>query len=672
MRDLARFERVGYGTALAVLLCTVPAMAQDVYVHARVGCDQNSGALGAPVQTLTQGLVIASGMTPPVTIHVAGAAVPGTGPRIPYDDLANNPVNPPCAGPQGAETFPLGMLPAVSLVWDVANSDSVGVQVQRPLISHSAPLSFTLIDFSSATYTPGATPVTLDGLDIEFGGIGVNIPNNPAGPVQPSLSNLNVFDCQMGLYANANGGTLDIGVADSTFQIRASTPFTPSNPLLVFLQALSGGRVGASISNSKFEAEPPKFASSAVRANASLDGTIEVTIDASRFEGGTSLATPSGQGLGVGLLAGSSVGGGGANLSSLLLTVRDSSFTYCQDEAIDVDLVGSSGVTQANPSSATVVTSAFSGNRRSLVGPAMNQGQIVVGVEGGRALDLQVSNNSFRVSPAHGVFLWNTNPALPGVVAGEINATISSNDLRGPHTDGIRFQVEALIVSGTVSGNTIFDVTGDGIENFVMASTYAKSESSPVIVNNMIAYTGGHGIHNRLLSPGGPLQKFAAEPPITHTTVAMAGGAGLFNYASGAPVPRLRVTNSIFRGSGYPGGFDIVDGVAGAYVPNPGGPGFPNMTVTFCDFLMPNPAGTVLLPVGPNFNVSDPPSFVSPTLRDFHIASGSYMRDFGTNTPPASPALDFDGNLRRIDLAGVPNGPNGGFADLGADERTIP
>jgi hypothetical protein len=624
----------------------------DLYVDVEFGCDTNGGTAAAPVQTITQGLNLASMVPPagqPVTIRVAGR-LDAMGGRIPYDNVANNPMNPSCTvTPQNQEGFPLGMLGAVSIVWDVANSDfdPLTGQPVRPLISHNIPGTADFFSFG-AGYTPGTTPVTLQGLELEFANRGIMIADSPAGLVRPTLSDLKVFDSLQGVRVTAGANPIDFDLLNSTLQLRSASMISTSD--LVYVLATASGVTGL-ISGSTVQVDPLASAGAGLTLIASTMGSVDVTVEGCTVRGAPP-PNPATQGIAVGLLAGSTVDGTG-NTSQLLLTVREASFSFCGQHAIDVQFSASGGVTQASSSGATISSNLFDRNWRTLSGPATvaNEAQVTVTAEAGRTLGATISGNLFRGSSAHGISSWNTNTAGGAVgVAGSVGLTISGNTIEGGHTDGIHIRAQALIVSGTISGNKILDVTDNGIENYAVYNAVppARSISTVSIVNNMIAYPASHGIYNHVNAPAAPLFRVAAAPPTTHTSVASAGGVGILNAAvGGAPLPTFAVTNGIMRFNVGPDFVGLTQGAGG---------------VTFSNFVNPAPMGT---------NNALAPGFVSLSGRDLHLATGSLMRDLGTNTPPASPALDFDGNLRRIDLPGVPNGP-AGFADLGADERTIP
>lgn len=155
--------------------------------------------------------------------------------------------------------------------------------------------------------------------------------------------------------------------------------------------------------------------------------------------------------------------------------------------------------------------------------------------------------------------------------------------------------------------------------------------SNPILVNNLIAWNNGHGIHNE-----------AASTTITNNTISWNyGGTGIANlYASNSPT-----TNNIVTSNGHYGIYadgtssptnlynDVWGNVYGNY----------------------NPGATP----GPG-SISSDPKFVS--LLDFHLQCGSPAINAGTNSAPSLPLDDLDGKPR----------PVGFNVDMGAYEKQMP
>jgi hypothetical protein len=240
-----------------------------------------------------------------------------------------------------------------------------------------------------------------------------------------------------------------------------------------------------------------------------------------------------------------------------------------------------------------------------------------------------------------------------------VRVDFSQNELTAQRGDGIRIVAAQMDMTGTVFGNAILDCLGDGIDHSAFWNFGPQTCRSTVsIVNNMVGFNGENGILNHVASPGGlpPGAILIAAPTgVTHNTVYQNGLWGLQNQVDtpgpGLPMPVFPVYNSVFWLN--PSGDINTTSLPIA------------ANIFFTDFFFLTPPQ--------NGNLSTDPQLQNPAGRDLRLASGSLMRDRASITPPASPAVDFDGNLRRIDLPGVGNdGPNSPHADMGADERTTP
>ena len=120
-------------------------------------------------------------------------------------------------------------------------------------------------------------------------------------------------------------------------------------------------------------------------------------------------------------------------------------------------------------------------------------------------------------------------------------------------------------------------------------------------------------------------------------------GGAIFNCSVADTV----VTNCIFWGNTAPEGPQIYD-----YIDD--------TTVSYCDIDQDGYAGS-------NGNIRHDPSFVDPENGDFHLQEGSLCIDAGTESAPALPDADFEGDPRIIDG----DGDDYVRVDMGADEYLL-
>ncbi|MEW6743760.1 MAG: right-handed parallel beta-helix repeat-containing protein [Planctomycetota bacterium] len=161
------------------------------------------------------------------------------------------------------------------------------------------------------------------------------------------------------------------------------------------------------------------------------------------------------------------------------------------------------------------------------------------------------------------------------------------------------------------------------------------------IVNNAISYNEWDGIHVERVSPRGP-PAAQAHPTITHNTVCYNYFIGLANVDPfGQFNAGMLVYNSIFWYNG----------------PDLDGTDSLNGQVQFCDW---NTGDTN---DGSYYNLQVTPHFYD---ADFHL-DPAYpgLIDKATETPPAAPLVDFEGDNRTIDFDGIDTTTDN---DMGIDE----
>ncbi len=637
----------------------------NVWVHARTGCDANSGlTAGTPVQTLTRALAVAAGLTPPVTVRLAGALVPGTATRIPYDNLQNaSQAVGGCSTPlgtQGVETFPLNMIGQVSLAWEAPTSDVYPPPISvaaRPLIRFSVAYAATLLNFGP-TYVGGPAKVNLTSLDLEYGQFGVRMDlGAAAGTVSPTLDDLRVVNCYRGVegVAFGAGDTVTPTIRNSYFALLSAAP-PPSifGRHVMLLGYFAGASTGGTITGCTLRVEEPQVTEAGITVGAYFDSTGTVTIENSLIEGGTP-NTPPTQGMGRGIELGAIPAGGSNAPGTLVSTVRGNTIQYCRRDALRLERAGAVNTSSNTPSLFTIASNRAIKNFRDATGTAP-RGQIHLAVGSGRALRGSISSNTVSGSGLDAIVLGLTGYGVIGSAPGTLDFTIDANRIQECR-DGIVLRPSSgLIFRGSVSRNSVLQPSRHGIWNYVFKDDALETRSDPDIVNNIVAQPGGDGIRNQInVVAAGP---FSAVPRLSFNTVAFAPSitgtsAGLRNLSYGAGLPAFTVHNSIFRYAPYAtGGGDIVNGPPGSP------PGLFPLTVGWCNFSTPPPP--------PPTNNMDPPSFVNPGALDLHLAPTSLLIDSATETPIVRPPTDIDGDARIIDFP-PPSASN--RADRGADER---
>ena len=642
------------------------AIAQDLYVHARTGCDANTGTSpAAPRQTITSALATAAG-TPGIarTIWIAGAFAGGQ--RIPYDDVANVP-NPACSSsPQGQDAFPLQMLGGVSLVWWVAGSDidTTTNTPARPLVREGVPYANPagLVEFGTS-YSMGPSPVAVTSLDLEAATSGVSVFGAAAVRIAPSLTDLRILDCANGVRLLPNSNKIAPLLDRCEIALQASGPLAAGSALLVVSQvagasSASLSTLGGTITGCRFRVESsPSFAAGAgVLLQCLQYGRVEnLTIEGCSFEGGAPNPT-SNDGMQWGVYA-TSYAYFGSPTYPVAMSLVGNEVKNCRRSGFRFRGIPFTGLRDTAPSTITISGNRFEENVAApgLVPP--DEAHVFIDIGQGKLATFAISSNTMLHT--RGNALTVLNPTAGGYFGflGPPNVTLTfeQNQVQDPEMDGVHLVVSSMNLTSTIRRNRIASAGGNGVLNRVQYATGTGylAQSNPDMVNNFIIDSGGDGIRNEADSPVPPMGNLSAAPRITYNTVAFSGGFGLRNLAIGAaPYQSFPVTNSIFRDSG---GADL--GPTAGLLP---------LNVTFCNFLVPDP-----FTIGANNN-NDPPSFVDPApgVRDLHLASGSQLVDRGTDTPPAAPGVDFDGDLRPFDVG--PTGPPNQTGDIGADERTGP
>ncbi len=637
----------GVGSAVAALLLIGISSAQQVFVNIETGNDVNLGQTAATaVQTITRALQIAAGnLTISWKIQVAGRT-DNTGTVLAYDD--NSGTTPP-----SAETFPLQMLRDVTLVWDQANSEllpGAPPVLARPLIQSTGAFLPTLVEFSFPGAAPNA-PVTVSGIDFEGGQPAVSIPGNPNGAVAVVLKDVRIRDSERCVLSDAGASEVDVKLISSLFELEPPVPtsIVGNQPLVEVRAGFSTGSVTLLVDGCSFRATGNIAPPGGLRLLAGADASLTARVVASLFVGG-----PNGLPVGIDLVT-ALLSAGAPDLLRVDATVSGCTFQDCSDQGMRFQFTSTGGAGAAGDSALSVTGCTFDGNG----GPA----QLSYDVWSGNRLTLGATSNRFLPSgttplATDGILLVNN---VSGIYTTGPTSTVSvdfsQNLIRDQKGDGIRIVAGQMAITGTISRNQVSDCLGDGIDHSAVWNLGAQACTSTVsIVNNMIGFNGGNGILNHVFSPGGVpagAALVAAPTGVTHNTVYQNGLFGLQNQVdpAGLPMPAFPVYNSVFwlNASGDINTANLQE----------------LANIFFTDFFGSTVPG--------NGNLSQPPMLQNPAARDLRLATGSPMRDVASLTPPASPPVDFDGNLRRIDLPGVGNnGPLSAHADMGADERTIP
>ncbi|MFH1147912.1 MAG: right-handed parallel beta-helix repeat-containing protein [Pseudomonadota bacterium] len=228
------------------------------------------------------------------------------------------------------------------------------------------------------------------------------------------------------------------------------------------------------------------------------------------------------------------------------------------------------------------------------------------------------------------VITGNSTPAYGGggggIFCGEncnaiiTGCTISSNTVAATHSGGgiFCFGASPRITNCTIKGNTALNGAGICYISYQCDSEGCEGSyySDPIIVNCVIVGNSGKGIYSTMYS----------YATITNCTISGNTGGG-YCFNGGCDT----ITNCVVWGNT-------------SYGISPGCP-----RVTYSD-VQGGYSGTG--------NINADPKFVNPGGGDYHITNGSPCINKGSNSAPALPATDIDGNARIIS----------GIVDMGADE----
>ncbi|MEW6747736.1 MAG: right-handed parallel beta-helix repeat-containing protein [Planctomycetota bacterium] len=219
------------------------------------------------------------------------------------------------------------------------------------------------------------------------------------------------------------------------------------------------------------------------------------------------------------------------------------------------------------------------------------------------------SNTIFEAQRGNGILLFGDN--------GRVTGRIDSNKIKWSDHHGIHVAA---------------------IDRATLGQTASVATE---IVNNAISYNQFDGIHVERASPRGPMGA-QAHPTITHNTVCYNYSAGLANVDPfGQFNAGMVVYNSIFWYNG----------------PDLSGTDSTNGQVQFCDWRTgdTNNGRYGNLQVYPQF--ADAEFHLDPAYPD--------LIDKATETPPAAPLVDFEGDNRTIDFDGIDTTTDN---DMGIDE----
>jgi len=236
------------------------------------------------------------------------------------------------------------------------------------------------------------------------------------------------------------------------------------------------------------------------------------------------------------------------------------------------------------------------------------------------------------------------------IAGGSIGVYISGFTMQGG-TQGIRLiggGPGSSSIWGEFSRNNVTGNSGNGIETYYSTVTLEQniialngiggttsaginnSWSDPTIVNNIVAWNNEHGIYNT-----------NSSPTITNNTISFNyGGTGIANTSTSSPP----TTNNIVSSNDHYGIF--ADGTS-------------SPINTYND-VWGNGWGEYYGTSGGTGSISNDPKFIS--LFDAHLQCSSPAINAGSNSAPAVPSYDFDGNPR----------PVGGIVDMGAIEKQPP
>ncbi|MCI0588322.1 MAG: right-handed parallel beta-helix repeat-containing protein [Planctomycetes bacterium] len=685
-------------TEVAAQPCPVPP---TIYVNVRTGTDCNDGSCPipggsptcptppagcspGPLQTITAALSLAQqGLLAgvfPLTIMIAGTLTGGTGTPMTYGI--------PGPGPALIECFPLPMLPAVSLVWDEANSDLLQVPPfppVRPIIRYPAAATTTppsapssLLRFSATPTTcfgtpmqgnstcplvPPATigytpvpgfPVTISGLVFSGGESAIEIQGNSAGPVEPILSNLILTDGFRRLLVTAGADTVNPTI-DSCDINRGAQPWaTGPTPLALADFSLTGsGSIGGSVQNCSFTAAGTSTINRSTAAGVSLSvppgnasGSITTSISDSQFQGSNDAF-----GLQNGLLI-TENNSAGSNSGFFDVNSSGCAFTDLGTQAVRFFAPTTPGGTSTTTSTLTVTGARFTGGGTLPAPP--QRGQLWVDLGAGHRATVNVSLSSFTGGPGSGIYFRPTTYANAGTPASILGLNLSQNSSQNCQAGGIVLRLAETDVQkpNSIARNKMNDNGGIGLDIYagqVLATSSIPTTGIINVVNNVMGYNASHGMRTVAQSLTATYVASLTVRP-THNTIAGNGGYGLLRSVMVAPgntttTNAVQVHNSIFSGN-------ALGDYSGLYQAS--------------DVYWTRITG---IPVVGNFNVNYPPNFVNPALRNFQPDGYSLMRDRASGSPPAAPAVDLFGGPRRVDLAGVGyNGIGTAYADKGAIE----
>jgi len=318
--------------------------------------------------------------------------------------------------------------------------------------------------------------------------------------------------------------------------------------------------------------------------------------------------------------------GGGMNNSNSSPTV--SNCTFSGNSASIVPSIGEGGGMYNVNSSPTVTNCIFSGNDATGLGGGMHN----------LMSSPTVTNCTFSENTAHqggGMYNLQSSPTVT-------NCTFSGNssDATAPG-GGMRNEDSSPTVTNCSFFNNTAGTTGGGMFN--------HDHSSPIVANCIfyqnLANGGGYGGHEMA-------NLASSSPTVINCTFWNEADYAMYNVNSSPTV-----TNCILWGH-----WDMMYNGAGA-----------SPVVTYSD--VPNYLG--------NGNINADPMFVDPDGPDnilgnsddnFHLRTSSPCIDAGDNSAPALPAIDFEGDDRRVDDPTVPDTGSGNppIVDMGADEYIPP